>query len=36
MDDYAAAKTALDGLHRELMHLNPSAARSLGEDWTKR
>jgi transposase-like protein len=31
MDDYAAAKTALDGLHRELMHLNPSAARSLGE-----
>jgi hypothetical protein len=31
MEDYAAAKTALDGLHRELMHLNPSAARSLGE-----
>jgi transposase-like protein len=31
MDDYAAAKAALDGLHRELMHLNPSAARSLGE-----
>jgi hypothetical protein len=30
-DDYAAAKTALDGLHRELMHLNPSAARSPGE-----
>jgi putative transposase len=31
MDDYAAAKASLDGLHRELMHLNPSAARSLGE-----
>jgi transposase-like protein len=31
MEDYTAAKTALDGLHRELMHLNPSAARSLGE-----
>ena len=30
-EDYTAAKTALDGLHRELMHLNPSAARSLGE-----
>src|SRR5271165_2907982 len=31
MEDYTAAKTALDGLHRELMHLNPSAARSLAE-----
>jgi transposase-like protein len=31
MEDYTAAKSALDGLHRELMHLNPSAARSLGE-----
>lgn len=31
LEDYAAAKQALDGLHRELMHLNPSAARSLGE-----
>src|SRR5271168_3601431 len=31
MEDYMAAKTALDGLHHELMHLNPSAARSLGE-----
>ena len=31
MEDYAAAKIALDGLHRELMDLNPSAARSLGE-----
>ena len=31
MEDYAAARTALDGLHRELMHLNPSAARSLAE-----
>ncbi|HEV2324926.1 MAG TPA: IS256 family transposase [Terracidiphilus sp.] len=31
LEDYAAAKQALQGLHRELMHLNPSAARSLGE-----
>lgn len=31
MADYAAARQALDGLHRELMHLNPSAARSLAE-----
>jgi putative transposase len=31
LDDYAAAKQALDALHRELMDLNPSAARSLGE-----
>jgi putative transposase len=31
LEDYAAAKQALDGLHRELMHLNPSAARSLAE-----
>ncbi len=31
MEDYAAAKQALEGLQRELMHLNPSAARSLGE-----
>jgi transposase-like protein len=31
LEDYEAAKQALDGLHRELMHLNPSAARSLGE-----
>jgi putative transposase len=31
MEDYAAAKQALDNLHRELMDLNPSAARSLGE-----
>lgn len=30
-EDYAAAKQALDGLHLELMHLNPSAARSLAE-----
>ena len=29
--DYAAARQALDTLHRELMDLNPSAARSLGE-----
>jgi hypothetical protein len=31
LDDYAAAKQVLDGLHHELMHLNPSAARSLAE-----
>src|SRR3954454_4737233 len=31
LEDYVAAKQALNGLHRELMHLNPSAARSLGE-----
>jgi len=31
LEDYAAAKQALDELHRELMDLNPSAARSLGE-----
>jgi putative transposase len=31
MTEYADAKRALEGLHRELMHLNPSAARSLEE-----
>src|SRR5215831_3038653 len=31
LEDYVAAKQALDNLHRELMDLNPSAARSLGE-----
>src|SRR3954449_11645917 len=31
LEDYAAAQQALNGLHRELMHLNPSAARSLAE-----
>ena len=31
LEDYAAAKQALDTLHRELMELNPSAARSLAE-----
>jgi putative transposase len=31
LEDYGAAKQALDMLHRELMDLNPSAARSLGE-----
>jgi putative transposase len=31
LEDYEAAKQALNGLHRELMHLNPSAARSLAE-----
>src|SRR6201997_2786971 len=29
--NYAAARQALNAIHRELMHLNPSAARSLGE-----
>jgi putative transposase len=31
MEDYDAAKLTLTQLHRELMDLNPSAARSLGE-----
>jgi putative transposase len=31
LEDYAAAKHALNELHRELMDLNPSAARSLAE-----
>src|ERR1700676_1874224 len=31
LEDYAAAKHALNTLHRELMDLNPSAARSQGE-----
>ena len=31
MEDYAAAKLALQKLHRELMDFNPSAARSLAE-----
>src|ERR1700688_3192596 len=31
LEDYDAAKTALNTLHRELMDLNPSAARSLSE-----
>jgi transposase-like protein len=31
MEDHAAAKLALNQLHRELMDLNPSAARSLEE-----
>jgi hypothetical protein len=31
LEDYAAAKQALDTLHWELMDLNPSATRSLGE-----
>ena len=31
MDDYAPAKQALDRLRRELMDVNPSAARSLAE-----
>src|SRR5215813_5405160 len=31
LEDYGAARQALNTLHRELMDLNPSAARSLGE-----
>ena len=31
LEDHAAAKQALNTLHRQLMDLNPSAARSLGE-----
>jgi transposase-like protein len=31
MVEYDAAKKALESLHRELMHINPSAARSLAE-----
>jgi len=31
LEKYEAAKEALNALHRELMDLNPSAARSLGE-----
>ena len=31
LEDHAAAKQTLNLLHRELMDLNPSAARSLGE-----
>jgi transposase-like protein len=31
LEDYAPAKQVLNQLHRELMDLNPSAARSLGE-----
>jgi transposase-like protein len=31
MEDYDKAKESLQKLHRELMHLNPSAARSLEE-----
>jgi putative transposase len=31
LEDHAAAKQALNALHLELMDLNPSAARSLGE-----
>ena len=31
LEEYAPAKQSLDALHRELMDLNPSAARSLGE-----
>jgi putative transposase len=31
LENHAAAKLALNALHRELMDLNPSAARSLGE-----
>ena len=30
------AKRALNKIHHELMHLNPSAARSLEEEWRRR
>ena len=33
LEDYGAAKQALNALHRELMDLNPSAARSLGDQY---
>jgi putative transposase len=36
MADYNDAKRALESLHRELMHLNPSAARSLEEGLEER
>src|SRR6266545_2459562 len=35
LEDYAAAKQALNKLHRELMDLNPSAAQSLDEGMKK-
>jgi putative transposase len=35
LEDYTAARQALSGLHRELMDLNPSAARSFSEAWRK-
>ena len=36
MVDYTDAKRALERLHRELMELNPSAARSWKKAWKKR
>lgn len=36
LEDHAAAQQALNALHSELMGLNPSAARSLGEGWRRR
>src|SRR3982751_2948587 len=33
LEDHGAAKLALTQLHRELMDLNPSAARSWGKAW---
>jgi putative transposase len=33
LEDYLATQQALNVLHRELMDLNPSAARSLAEGW---
>jgi transposase-like protein len=36
MTEYADARRALERLHRELMELNPSAARSLEEAWRRR
>jgi transposase-like protein len=36
LEDYGAAKQALNTLHRELMDVNPSAARSWQKEWKKR
>ena len=36
LEDYAGAKRALEQLHRELMDLNPSAARILAEGMRRR
>ena len=36
LEDHAAAKLALEQLHRELMDINPSAHGVWGKDWRKR
>jgi transposase-like protein len=35
LEDYAAAREAPNGLHHELMHLNPSAAAVWANGWKK-